>query len=269
MAIAMPPMAAAMARNALGFFCAQSANFCKIGRAASTTGSRAAPMLSFVSATLLESIFILPAAVSAAADAAPPNVPPKTSITVFRSAPSLISAAISGVRLRNALKLPCCALAKASATVVWSSCRPVEMSRVRLIRSCAACTSLVPRTSAAIAGRNWSSATPVARDIAPMKSSVCLTCAALAPALFSNARASWVCAAASSIAALVASPNANAKPPMAAAAGMAAFLIANCALAPTPSSCLNCLMACLTPLPSNSLMMGIDRLTGSPGPVSH
>ena len=96
--------------------------------------------------------------------------------------------------------------------------------------------SFVPRARFARAGRKSSSAIPLANDILLIMVSVAAICASVALAEMFSVRANSTCAASSSIAAFVAEPNATANPPMAAAAGTAAFLIANPALAPAPSS---------------------------------
>ena len=105
-AAAIAPIVIAIRVNTSGLFCAQSANFCMYGITSSSTGKNAAPMPSLVSAMLFLKIAILPAAVSAFFATAPPNVPPSTSMTSSRVAPSLIIVAISGVNDRSALKLP-------------------------------------------------------------------------------------------------------------------------------------------------------------------
>ena len=150
---ATKPIAPAINKNASGLSCAQSANFCKYGRTASRTGSNAAPIDSLVSPIEFFIIANLPAAVSAFAATAPPNVPPNTAITSSRVAPSLIMVAISGDNVRNALKLPWYARANASATVALSAPVAVLMSMTRFMSFMATPTSLVPRTSASNALR--------------------------------------------------------------------------------------------------------------------
>jgi hypothetical protein len=99
-------MAVAIAINLSGLFCAQSANFCKTGKAFSTTGISAAPIDSLVSSNEFLSILNLPAAVSAPAAAAPPNVPPRMAMISSSDAPSLIMALISGDKACRPFMLP-------------------------------------------------------------------------------------------------------------------------------------------------------------------
>ena len=73
-AAAIAPMAAAIIKKASGLSLAQSAIPCKNGNTASTTGSKAVPIDSLVSPIEFFIMSNLPAAVSAFAATAPPNV---------------------------------------------------------------------------------------------------------------------------------------------------------------------------------------------------
>ena len=98
-----------------------------------------------------------------------------------------------------------------------------------------------------------------------MKSSTAVTCASVAPVTLVSVVASFCAAASSSANAFTAEKPATARPPMAAAAGSAAFWIANDALAPTPSSFLKSAIALLTPEGFHSETRGREMATsGSP-----
>ena len=155
--------------------------------------------------------------------------------------------------------LPPYALASASDTSASDLPDPADTSCAIVNASVAFCTSCVPSSNALNAGRNSLSAVPVALDIAEIMSSVAAIVASVAPTVFSIALANKACCCSSSAAAFAAKPSAPATAVNAAAAGIAAFLIANCAFSPTVSSCLNSLIALSMPLPSNSLIIGIDK----------
>ena len=76
------------------------------------------------------------------------------------------------------------------------------MSKDKLSKSCALVTSLVDKDNLCKAGLNFSSATPVAKDVAKICFSTDAIMASVAPVAFFRAVARRVCAASSSIAAL-------------------------------------------------------------------
>ena len=191
-------------------------------------------------------------------EAAPLKVLPIAAKTSSVVAPFSIKLARAGSSFFNGPNCPLKAFDRASETAPKSLPVPAEISSAKVINSWALVTSPVPRTSLSIAGRNSSSETAAAILVLVMKSSTDFIWASVAPVVFLRLVASSWAALSSSINAFTASNATTAKPPMAAAAGRAAFLIANWALAPAPSNFLNSLMALSVPLLLKSEITGIE-----------
>ena len=143
----------------------------------------------------------------------------------------------SGDNLPNAVVEPPAALANASVTVANGLPVAALISIARAANSWAFATSCVWVTNRDKAGRKSSSVTPSNLPCVLIQSSLAFICASVAPVFFVIVAANSCCAASSSIAPFVASPKATAKPDNARPAGTAAFLIANWAFFPAPSSC--------------------------------
>ena len=191
-------------------------------------------------------------------EAAPAKVLPKAAKTSSVVAPFLIKFAKAGSSFFNGPSCPLKALLRASDTAPKSLPVPAEMSSARLSKSWAWVTLLVPLTSLSNAGRSSSSDTAAAIEVWVMNFSTLAICASVAPVVFCRLVANSCAALSSSINAFTASTATMPRPAIAAAAGSAAFLIANWAFSPAVSNFLNSLMALSIPLESKSLITGIE-----------
>ena len=185
-------------------------------------------------------------------------MPANAANTSSALAPFSTRLANAGSSFFNGPNCPLNAFDKASETAPKSLPVPAEMSSARLNKSCALVTSPVPRTSFSNAGRNSSSDTAAAIDVWVMNFSTLAIWASVAPVVFRRLVASICAALSSSMNAFTASTATMPKPASAAAAGTAAFLIANCAFSPVVSNFLNSLIALSMPLESKSLITGIE-----------
>ena len=155
------------------------------------------------------------------------NVPASAAIISSADAPSFSICLNSGDNLPRAVVEPAAAFAIASVTVLRLLPVPWATSIAIDISSCALVTSWVWDIKRPSAGLSSSSVMPSALPCWLIQFSVAVICSSVAPVVLRIVKASFACAASSAMASLVALNNAVPKPAIAAAAGTAAFLIAN------------------------------------------
>ena len=107
---------------------------------------------------------------------APPVVFASSSMITFISSDSFAAAERPGTSFSSLAVWPVWASAIAFETVSTSFPEAAEMSSAAFMTFCALATSPVAVTSVSSAGRSSSSATPVAREMPVIQSSVALTC---------------------------------------------------------------------------------------------